>query len=66
MPFGVVSRQIRVECCGSTLADDKFNSATSKPEVLTTQAASKIETQFRKIEMRFRRLHLGSRGRQEE
>jgi len=37
----------------------EFSMATSKPEVLTTQAENKIET-------RSRRLHLGFRGRPEE
>ena len=31
------------------MADDKFKMATSKPEVLTTQAVSKIETRFRRL-----------------
>ena len=45
--------------CGSSLADDKFNMATSTPEVLTTRAGSKTGT-------RFRRLLLCFRGRREE
>ena len=42
-------------CTGGT----KFSMATSKPEVVTTQATSKIET-------RFRRLRLGFRGPPDE